>query len=276
MSIAIGLACEDGVVAAASGRPVRGGAGVLDSSVGALSALPVIWSAVGSIYVIEDVAAYVSQLDKLAQSEQLTIVQNFKGPRLDQVKQNLGTYIRDPMKKCYESALPGTEPVPTFEGMVHPFATDFLVLGYASGTPWFVEVANDGRLVWRTGAGHHAVGAGGEAALLARAVLRMYAEGRDVGVEMAKAVAYRTVVTTLELSAGIPGAPVQIAVADAAGSRVLGREEVAAVGALADRWAEAEGETVRRIFATKAPAGGGIAGDKPGGAVPAEASARPG
>jgi len=249
---------------------------VLDSSVGALSALPVIWSAVGSIYVLEDVAAYVGQLDKLAQSEQLTIVQNFKGPRLDQVKQNLGTYIRDPMKKCYESALPGTEPVPTFEGMVHPFATDFLVLGYASGTPWFVEVANDGRLVWRTGGGHHAVGAGGEAALLARAVLRMYAEGRDVGVEMAKAVAYRTVVTTLELSAGIPGAPVQIAVADAAGSRVLGREEVAAVGALADRWAEAEGETVRRIFATKAPAGAGLAGDKPGGAVPAEASARPG
>jgi hypothetical protein len=250
---------------------------VLDSSVGALSALPVIWSAVGSIYVIEDVGAFVSQLDKLAQSEQLTIVQNFKGPRLDQVKQNLGTYIRDPMKKCYESALPGTQPVPTFEGMVHPFATDFLVLGYANGTPWFVEVANDGRLVWRTGAGHHAVGAGGEAALLARAVLTMYAGGRDVGVEamhaggrdvgveMAKAIAYRAVMTTLELSAGIPEAPVQIAVADATGARVLGREELAAVRALADRWAEAELETVRRIFATQ------VAGTSDG-AVRAEAS----
>jgi hypothetical protein len=262
--------------------------GVLDSSVGALSALPVVWSAVGSIYVIEDVAAYVSQLDKLAQSEQLTIVQNFKGPRLDQVKQNLGTYIRDPMKKCYESALPGTQPVPTFEGMVHPFTTDFLVLGYANGTPWFVEVSHDGRLIWRTRAGHHAVGAGGEAALLARAVLTMYmgsrsagaeamhAGGRDVGVEVAKALAYRTVRTTLELSAGIPGAPVQIAVADAAGSRVLSRDEVAAVGALADRWAEAEGETVRRIFATGPPPGAGPTGGQPSEAVPAETSARPG
>jgi hypothetical protein len=140
-----------------------------------------------------------------------------------------------------------------------------------------VEVANDGRLVWRTGAGHHAVGAGGEAALLARAVLTMYAGGRDVGVEamhaggrdvgveMAKAIAYRAVMTTLELSAGIPEAPVQIAVADATGARVLGREELAAVRALADRWAEAELETVRRIFATQ------VAGTSDG-AVRAEAS----
>lgn len=266
MSVAIGLACEDGVVAAASGRPVRGGAGVLDSSVGALGALPVVWSAVGSLYVIEDVEAYVGQLDKLAQSEQLTIVQNFKGPRLDQVKQNLGTYVRDPMKRCYESALPGTQPVPTFGGMVHPFATDFLVLGYASGTPWFVEVANDGRLIWRTGAGQHAVGAGGEAALLARAILSMYAGGREIGVEVAKAVAFRTVRTTLELAAGVSSAPVQIAVADEAGARVLDREQVAAVAALADRWAEAESETIRRLFTS---AGAAV----PGAAAPAEVSA---
>lgn len=270
MSVAVGLACTDGVVAAVSGRPVRGGAGVLDSSVGALQALPVVWAAVGSIYVIEDVTTIFGQLDKLAQSDQLTIVQNFREPRLEQVKQNLGTYIRDPMKKCYESALPGTQPVPTFGGMVHPFATDFLVLGHSSGTPWFVEVAHDGRLIWRTGAGHHAAGAGGEAALLARAILAMYAGGRAVGVEMAKAIAYRTVVTTLELSAGIAAAPVQIAVADEAGARVLDREQVAAVEALAGRWAEAEEETVRRMFASQAAAG------RPADAVPAEASAAQG
>jgi hypothetical protein len=249
MSVAVGLVCRDGVVAAVSGRPVRGGAGVLDSAVGALSALPVVWASVGSIYVIEDVTTIFRQVDKLAQSEQLTIVHNFKEPRLDQVKQNLGTYIRDPMKKCYESALPGTQPVPTFEGMVHPFATDFLVLGYSSGTPWFIEVANDGRLVWRTGAGHYAAGAGGEAAPLARAILSMSSGGRVLGVEEAQAIAYRTVATTLELSAGISGAPVQIAVADASGARALDADQIAAVAAVVDRWTKAESETLPQVLA---------------------------
>jgi hypothetical protein len=256
LSVAIGLVCPDGAVAAASGRPVRGGTGVLDSSVGALGSLPVIWSAVGSIYVIEDVVTIFSQLDKLAQSDQLTIVQNFRTPRLDQVKQNLGAYIRDPMKKCYESALPGTQPVPTFGGMVHPFATDFLVLGYAGGMPWFVEVANDGRLMWRTGAGAYAVGAGGEAALLARAILAQHTGGREIGLEMAKAIAYRTVVTTLELSAGISRSPVQMAVVDQEGGRVLDEEQVGAVGALAERWAAAEAETLERIFAPESTSAG--------------------
>jgi hypothetical protein len=248
MSVAVGLVCNDGVVTAVSGRPVRGGAGVLDSAVGALSSLPVVWGAVGSLYVIEDVTTIFSQLDKLAQSEQLTIVHNFREPRLEQVKQNLGTYVRDPMKKAYESALPGTQPVPTFEGMVHPFATDFLVLGFSRGTPWLIEIANDGRLIWRTGAGRYAVGAGSDAGFLARSLLAVFAGGRDLGVEEATAIAYRTVATTLELSAGMAGAPVQIAVADAEGARTLGSDEVAALADLVERWTKAESEALPGVL----------------------------
>jgi hypothetical protein len=253
MSVAVGLVCNDGVVTAVSGRPVRGGAGVLDSAVGALSSLPVVWSGVGSLYVIEDVTTIFSQLDKLAQSEQLTIVHNFREPRLEQVKQNLGTYVRDPMKKAYESALPGTQPVPTFEGMVHPFATDFLVLGFSGDTPWIIEVANDGRLIWRTRAGWYAVGAGSDAGFLARSLLAVFVGERAPGIGEAAAIAYRTVATTLELSAGMTGAPVQIAVVDAAGARTLGGEEVAAVADVVERWTKAESETLPRAL-TRVPA----------------------
>jgi len=131
------------------------------------------------------------------------------------------------------------------ERQMHPFASDFLLLGFAGGTPYFLEVAHDGQLNWHHDAGFYAVGSGGEFASVARALMAHYVEGDDLPVELGLQLAYRTIANTIEVSSQYVSLPVQLAAVDAAGARVLDEGDVERVKQAVQGWMKIEAETLR-------------------------------
>jgi hypothetical protein len=73
-------------------------------------------------------------------------------------------------------------------------------------------------------------------------------------------VAYRAIATTCEVSSAYVGLPVQIAVVDSTGSRVLGAEELEEVETAVERWNALEADTLAM--------GGAAAGDQVKGDLP--------
>ena len=64
-------------------------------------------------------------------------------------------------------------------------------------------------------------------------------------LEQGMQLAYRAIATTCEVSSGLVGLPVQIAVVDNGGQRVLAEDEVRKIGVAVDRWKELERDTLQ-------------------------------
>lgn len=246
MTVAIGLACADGVVVASDSMSASGGIARHGQKVNALTNLPVVWTASGSVYVVEEVAVSLKELDDEA-AKQAAVRAAFMKPDLDALRGNLGRYVREAMKRCYNAATPGQQMLRGAAGeQRHPFGSDFLLLGYGNGSPYFLEVAHDGQLNWHHDARFYAVGSGGEFASVAHALMAHYMEGEPLPVELGLEVAYRTIATTIKVSSQWVGFPVQLAVADENGARVLDSDEVERVEQAVQSWIRVEADTLRR------------------------------
>lgn len=253
MTVAIGLVCSDGVVVASDSMSTSGGIARKGPKVHALSNLPIVWTASGSVYVIEDVTVSLEQLDAEAGKEPV-LRETFTQPKLEALRGNLSRYVRDPLTECYNAATPGQQMLRGPHGeQRHPFATDFLILGYGSGTPYFLEVANDGQLNWHHDARFSAVGSGGEFASVAHALMAHYVEGEELPVDLGLRVAYRTITNTIRVSSQHVGFPVQLAVADSKGAGVLDEGEVEGVKDAVEGWVKMEAETLRLPTGGKEP-----------------------
>ena len=251
MTVAIGLVCADGVVVAADSMSTSPDhtAILTGRKVNALSTIPAVWTASGSVYVIEEVRAALADLDSKAAGEPV-LLEPFTTPKPDQVRGNLKRTIQPAQKECYQSAM-GVNMIPQpGGGAVHPFATDFLVLGYANGEPYFLELAHDGQLNWHTKEGFYAVGSGGAFATVARGLMAHYLEGSELPVEQGLWAAYRTIETTCSVSSGFVGGPVQLAVVDDNGPRVLEAAEVDQVKSAVAAWKQQERDVLREAFET--------------------------
>lgn len=248
MTVAIGLVCLDGVVVAADSLSSSGGVARQGQKVRALSTLPVAWTSSGSVYVIEDVEMALNELDALA-AETVEIKESFVKPNLPVVRQNLAQYVRGAMTKCYKSLMPGYQMVPTVAGPKHPWASDFLIVGYSDKTPYFLEIADDGQLNWHTEARFYAVGSGGEFAAVTEALMAHYVEGGDLTVDMGLQVAARAIETTCRVSSAHVRGPVQLAVVDEAGARVLDQSDVDQVMHGVEAWLELEKDTLQTSIA---------------------------
>lgn len=144
--------------------------------------------------------------------------------------------IHPTMKACYDSCLPGQNAV--------KFSTDFLLLGYSAGTAWFLEFAADGQVNWHQQAQFCAVGSGGTFATVARALLSHYLEGDPLTLELGMKVAYRTIETTCAVSSAHVSLPVQMAVVDAHGTRLVQPEEIEELKEAVAGWKLLERETL--------------------------------
>jgi hypothetical protein len=155
------------------------------------------------------------------------------------------------------SSFGGALPVSRWSSQV---ATDILLLGYANGTSYFLEVSEDGQMNWHTTHNFHAIGSGGEFASVAHALMQHYLSEGPLSLSIGMQLAYRTIETACEVSASGVGLPVQIAVVDDRGPRLLGSEEIDELKTLVDGWKQLERETLLRE--TQRPASGEI-GDIP-------------
>jgi 20S proteasome alpha/beta subunit len=241
VTVAIGLVCKDGVLAASDSMGSDQMTAHKAIKVHALDHCPVVWTASGSVYVMEEVAAKMAGFDKPNENDGGPPKQ-FREPNLPVLRQTLFAAINPAMLKCYQSALAST---PFEAGRTNAdFMTSFLILGYSNETPWFLEFAQDGQVNWHTDPRFYAVGSGGSFATVAHGLMAHYLS-EPLTLNDAKKVAYRAIETTCEVSSMYVGMPVQIAVVDKDGPKVLTEDEVNEVGDAVARWKELEAETLR-------------------------------
>ncbi len=240
MTVAIGLVCKDGVLVASDSMASDPQTAHTVTKIFKLDTCPVVWTASGSVYVIEEVGHALSGIDKPnAKTGGPPIA--FAEPNLTALRSSLTAAIHRTMRACYESALAST-PFPP--GAIAPnFQTSFLVAGYANSTTWLLEFAEDGQVNWHTKFGFYAIGSGGPFARVAHGLMAHYLSN-PLTVEQGARVAYRAIQTTCEVSPGGVGLPVQIAVVDGEGTRVLEETEISEIETAVERWKTLEAETL--------------------------------
>lgn len=240
MTVAIGLVCSDGVLVAADSMASDPPTAHKVQKVFKLDCCPVVWTASGSIYVIEEVQQALAGIDRANEKtgEPPAI---FAKPDLPNLRAKLKNTITPKMRECYGSAL-STTPFPP--GSTAPsFATTFLACGFANETPWLLEVAVDGQINWHTDFGFYAIGSGGPFATVARGLMAHYLD-TPLTLEQGKLVAYRAIETTCEVSPGGVGLPVRMAVVDKEGAKVLSDAEIEQIGYAVTRWKTLEVDTL--------------------------------
>lgn len=246
MTVAIGLVCKDGVVVASDSMSSAGAIAHQGQKVKAVEDLRLVWTASGSVYIIEEVEVAMVALGKEAESE-AAIRETFQEPKLQLARQNIAEHARKSMDKAYKSALSGVAPIPLAGGGTrHPWHSDFLFAGYANKTPYLLEVAGDGQLNWHTTHGFSSVGSGGPFAEVARGLMEHYVQGSEIPVALGLWVAFRTIDTTCRVSTQFVGLPVQLAVVDDSGARVLSQDEVDEVDEGVQGWLVEEKDTLRQ------------------------------
>lgn len=241
MTVAIGLVCKDGVLVASDSMASDPQTAHKRTKVFRLDCCPVVWTAAGSVYVIEEVEAALITLDGKRGADGGPPLA-FAKPDLTGLRNSLKASIHGAMKKSYESAL-SSAPFPP-GAIAVGFETEFIVCGYANGTPWLLDFGRNGQVNWSTTPGFSAVGSGGPFATVAHGLMAHYLAA-PLSLKLGMMVAYRAIETTCEVSRGDVGMPVQIALVDSSGARVLDDDEVREVGDAVSGWKTVEGETLR-------------------------------
>jgi 20S proteasome alpha/beta subunit len=240
MTVALGLVCSDGVLVASDSMGSSDQTADLSQKVRTFGRCPALWTAAGSVYVMEEVEAALKVFDASGTTE--APMRMFTGPYPAEIRKKLVPAVNKVMRASYANAL-NVQPADPGGPMAIAFPTDFLMLGYAAGTPWFLEFARDGQVNDHTTRGFYAVGSGGHFATVARALMRHYLT-RPIALELGKLVAYRAIDTTIQVSAQGIGPPVQIAVCDDSGARILNDDEIETVRLGVQGWTVQETESL--------------------------------
>lgn len=208
----------------------------------ALSNAPLVWTASGSVYVIEEVAAVLRDLDEKVTTDQ-ALKQAFLTPNTQVVRQVLYQNVHAQIKRCYANALPfGNQQQQAGQ---HPFRTDFLFLGVGQEGPYLLEIAGDGQANWHTDSGFYAIGSGGDFATVARGLMSHYLDGDPLPLDLGKKVAFRAIETTCEVSSAFVGGDVQLAVVGlGAGPQRLAWEELEDLKEAVAGWKQVERESL--------------------------------
>jgi 20S proteasome alpha/beta subunit len=241
VTVAIGLVCSDGVLVASDSMASDPATAHQATKVFKLNCCPVVWTASGSVYVIEEVETALAGIDQPnAKTGGAPVA--FAQPNLPALRGSLKGAIVKTQRTCYESALASTPFAPGTTAA--NFVTSFLVCGYANATPWLLEFAHDGQVNWHTPLGFYSIGSGGPFARVAHALMAHYLSA-PVSLQQGMQLAYRAIETTCEVSPSGVGLPVQIAVVDSAGARVLDTGEISEIRDLVARWKTLEADTLR-------------------------------
>lgn len=239
MTVALGLVCSDGVLVAADSMGSDGPIASVSQKVRAFKNIPGIWTASGAVYVMEEVTSGLNELDNDGNPPPLSL---YTTPSPDAIRKRLHGKVNPIMMKAYGTALNVAPPTPGGRVAV-PFATDFLFLGYSKGIPWFFELSHDGQVNSHVARGFKSVGSGGPFAAVAQALMSHYLVTEPT-LREGLMLAYRAIETTIEVSAAHVGPPVQIAVCDSDGPRILDDDELDALKIEVTRWKELERESL--------------------------------
>ena len=248
MTVAVGMVCSDGVLIATDSQATSDRVAQPAAKAKAFSGAATVWCGAGSQYVIEEVgSALVSEVEHhlldVGDNEWKRV---FREPNVDAIRSSLAAVVRQTMKSCYQTVLPVVSPPGAPVLRRHPFDTDFLFAGMAGDTKFLLEISGDGQLNWHTARGFHALGTGGEFATVIMETMKPHLDDSPPDLQLGKIVAYRTIDTTCAVSADLSG-PVQMAVADSSGSRVLDEDELQAMEKSVQSWKASERSLLRSL-----------------------------
>lgn len=235
MTVALGLVCSDGVLVAADSQATSGNIAQPAQKVMIVEDKPVVWAGSGSVYVIEEVEAALRQWLGVGM-----LLFDLHG-----LRQELAQVVRTAMSNCYQSAMPGHQ-IP---------AASFVFLGLTEQHGEFLlEIAGNGELNWHTARRYYAIGSGRELASVAVEMMRVSLE-LPLTLREGQVVAYRAIETTCAIAAGHVGVggPVQMAVVDGAGSRILERPELDEIENLVQGWKAMERSMLTLVTADSVP-----------------------
>jgi proteasome beta subunit len=243
MTVALGLVCSDGVLVASDSMASEGRLASTAVKVHSLAKRPIVWTASGSVFVIEEAANQLSNLEtQIAQNPGIATA--FDKPDLPVIRQNVAGVLTNTMRQCYQSALPfgANQQV----NGIHPFITDFLVAGYAQEIPYLLEIARDGQVNWHTDEGFYAIGSGGEFAAVAQGLMKHYLDAGPLPLKYGMQLAYRTIETACEVSSMFVRIPVQLAVVNKDGTKIIDHGEIEQLKDEVAGWKQLERDTLWR------------------------------
>jgi len=237
MTVALGLVCKDGVIVASDSMSSSDlGTATVGRKVSAFENNPAVWTMSGSVYVREEVASVLR--DKLDDQARAL----FTEPQVNLLRGGIKKHVHPVVGRCYKDALAAT---PFAEGSIpSTLASSFLFGGFATGQAWLLEFDQQGSLNWHTENGFYAVGSGGQMATVCYALMKHYIENAEISLAQGELLAYRAIETTCSVAVGYVGLPVQMAVADASGARVLSEDEINKIGDGVASWKQVERESL--------------------------------
>jgi 20S proteasome alpha/beta subunit len=243
VTVALGLVCKDGVLVASDSMASSGPLAAPTIKVRAMDRLPMVWTAAGSVYVADEIATEFKKLDDPARAVPDLWTKPDPGKARDAVKANL----HRAMKAAYASYVSASPPPPGAIPDSH--ASEFLVLGYGPDGHYFLHCSVDGSINDHAKDKLHAIGSGGAFASVARGLMAHYL-ARDITLHQGKMLAHRTISTVCDVSSSGVAPPVQIAVVDDTGARVLSTEEINEIDTAVQGWVELERDTLLDEAAT--------------------------
>lgn len=239
MTVALGLVCNDGVLIATDSMGSDGPVASESKKVRQLAPFPAVWTASGSVFVMEEVQREVFDDLKKRQNQHS---RSFRDCEQEKIRAALAPNVAKTMTQAYARH---TQPV--YPGQPHPFGTDFLVLGYGNGKPWFLELAANGECNWHTERGFKAIGSGGGMAAAAQALMRHHTAEGPMALEYGMPLAYRVIDTVIRTSSRGVGPPVQMAVVDDSGSRIIAEDEHEKLKNSVAGWEQIERDALRGL-----------------------------
>lgn len=242
MTVAIAVVCSDGVIVAADSMSSDGAIAARSQKVHVASELPLVWTAAGSQYAIEEVSAELVKMESELKPVDLGA---FTKPETESIRLKLGQRTRNGLNRAYKTAVPHGAAQCIPGTTVHPFNTSCLFAGYGREGGYLLEVSHDGQMNWHTPRGFYAVGSGGPFASVARALHEHLLDEGPIELRLGLQLAYRTIETTCEVSTSNVGLPVQLAVVDSEGARVLDEDELEQVQTGVAAWKQSERDAFR-------------------------------
>ena len=242
MTVVIGMVCSDGVLIATDSQATSGNIAQPMTKARTIQGAATVWSSAGTLYVMEEVEAALAENveNHLLNDGNNKWKRMFSEPDLRLIRTEFADVVRQTMRSCYQAALPGVMPPGVLAPGQHPFGTDFLFSGIGNDAKFLLEIASDGQLNWHTDRGFTAIGSGSDFATVAMELMKPYLEQGPLSLELGQIVAYRTIESTCDVSAGLVRGPVQMAVADSNGSQVLSEQELYDIEESVQRWKASE------------------------------------
>jgi 20S proteasome alpha/beta subunit len=225
MTVALGIACSDGVLVASDSM---GSSGLIAShldKVRALSTDSVVWAFSGATHVGQRVEQAIDKADR------------HRTMRCDPA--SLAERLRPVIQAAYEIPIvpPGGR-----EADLKRYQAEVLLLGWGKDGASLIHMPPDLAPVECRPGNFLAIGSGSEYASVAHAALSHHTS-RPLTIDKAALLAYRIVSTVCRVSSWGVALPVQMAVADVEGARVLAGQELEQLQTGVQRWLASERNT---------------------------------